>query len=142
MDRHLRLLPGRVPGIGQPAPVVSDRSASAIARRLQLARELAGLSLAQAARIHRGLVAWLAAVEAGQLQLSEHEMRCFASVYGCSVDWLIGLVPELASPSEIPPTRLPLSRDEQIQLLTILALGKVAQKTTAPTAIGAEGRSI
>lgn len=57
------------------------------------ARELAGLSVGQAARILGVKPAELRAVELGQVTSSALTSERLADVYGCSVAWLTGAVP-------------------------------------------------
>ena len=59
-----------------------------IARRLRLAREQAGLSQGQVARIlnfHRPTVS---EIEAGRRKVSAEELAKFAKIYEVSTDWL------------------------------------------------------
>lgn len=63
--------------------------------RLCRARELAGLSLAQAARL-LDIPCWmLERAEAGLRDPVSHELRKMADVYGCSVSWLRGAEPQM-----------------------------------------------
>ena len=61
-----------------------------IATRLRMAREAAGLSQGQAARLmdmHRPTVS---EIEAGRRRLAADEMPKFAETYGISIAWLVG----------------------------------------------------
>ena len=65
-------------------------SRTAIAARLRMAREAAGLSQGQAAKLmdmHRPTVS---EIEAGRRRLAADEMAKFAKTYGIGVAWLIG----------------------------------------------------
>ncbi len=62
----------------------------AIAARLRMAREAAGLSQGQAAKLmemHRPTVS---EIEAGRRRLAADELARFAKTYGIGVAWLIG----------------------------------------------------
>ncbi len=62
----------------------------AIAARLRMAREAAGLSQGQAAKLldmHRPTVS---EIEAGRRRLAADELARFAGTYGISVAWLVG----------------------------------------------------
>ncbi len=65
-------------------------SRTAIAARLRMAREAAGLSQGQAAKLmdmHRPTVS---EIEAGRRRLAADELAGFAEAYGISVAWLLG----------------------------------------------------
>jgi len=67
-----------------------------IATRLRTAREMAGLSQGQAAkmlRIHRPSIS---EAEAGRRKVSAEELVEFARIYGVSVSWLAGVKVESA----------------------------------------------
>ncbi len=66
----------------------SDASRSSIASRLRIAREQAGLSQGQVAKLlglHRPTVSQ---IEAGQRRVSAEELPLFAKHYRVSVSWL------------------------------------------------------
>ncbi len=68
-----------------------DPKRMAIATRLKIAREQAGLSQGQVARIlglHRPSVSEM---EAGRRGVSGEELATLAKTYGVSVDWLTGV---------------------------------------------------
>lgn len=76
----------------------SDRIA--IGARLKAARELAGLSQGQVARLmdlHRPSIS---EAEAGRRRVSAEELASFATHYGVSVDWITGVVPQQADPKD------------------------------------------
>lgn len=78
--------PGSVPELDQRRVV--------IATRLKAARQMAGLSQAQVARLmhlHRPSVS---EAEAGRRRVSAEELAEFARHYGVSVSWLSGVAPE------------------------------------------------
>ena len=61
-----------------------------IASRLRLAREAAGLSQGQVAKminVHRPTIS---EIEAGRRRVSADELARFAEIYGVSVNWLTG----------------------------------------------------
>ena len=62
-------------------------------RRIR-ARELAGLSVGQAARVLGVPLAELRAVESGQASSPALTNERLADVYGCSIAWLAGSVPQ------------------------------------------------
>lgn len=65
-------------------------SRTAIAARLRMAREAAGLSQGQAAKLmdmHRPTVS---EIEAGRRRLAADELAKFAEIYGIGVAWLLG----------------------------------------------------
>ena len=67
---------------------MTDPSNLSIAQRLREARELAGLSQAQAARrlnLHRPAIS---EIEAGRRRVSAQEVAVLADLYGVSVDWI------------------------------------------------------
>jgi transcriptional regulator with XRE-family HTH domain len=66
----------------------SGTQKEAIAGRLRLAREQAGLSQAQVAKLldlHRPTIS---EIEAGRRKVSAEEIAAFAKLYDVSVDWL------------------------------------------------------
>jgi len=90
---------------GQSASAVPPTSREAIAARLRFAREVAGLSQAQAAKLmglHRPSVS---EIEAGRRRVTAEELANFARHYRTSVGWLSGEGRETADPA-----------DERIQL--------------------------
>ena len=65
-------------------------SRTAIADRLRMAREAAGLSQGQAAKLmemHRPTVS---EIEAGRRRLAAEELARFADAYGVSAAWIVG----------------------------------------------------
>ena len=68
----------------------SKKIRMAIAARLRMAREAAGLSQGQVAKLldmHRPTVS---EIEAGRRRLAADELARFAETYGISVAWLVG----------------------------------------------------
>ena len=71
-------------------PTTREDARVAIANRLRTAREMAGLSQGQVARllgIHRPTVT---ETEAGRRKVSAEELAAFAHLYGVGVAWLAG----------------------------------------------------
>ena len=71
---------------------MSDRESQRtdIATRLRLAREMAGLSQGQVAKIlgwHRPTVS---SIEAGRRRVQAEELNDLAGIYGVSVNWIMG----------------------------------------------------
>lgn len=67
-----------------------QKSTTAIADRMRMAREAAGLSQGQAAKLmemHRPTVS---EIEAGRRRVSADELPKFAEVYGVSTAWILG----------------------------------------------------
>lgn len=72
----------------------NDDVRQAIASRLRLARERAGLSQGQVAtllKVHRPTIS---EIEAGNRRVLAEELPRFADLYDVSVDWLLGRVVE------------------------------------------------
>jgi transcriptional regulator with XRE-family HTH domain len=68
----------------------TDRKGAAFGARLRLAREQAGLSQGQVARmlhLHRPSIS---EAEAGRRKVSAEELVEFARIYGVSISWLAG----------------------------------------------------
>lgn len=62
---------------------------TSIANRLRVAREMAGLTQGQAARIVRIHRPSVSEAEAGRRRVSAEEVAEFARIYGVSVSWLV-----------------------------------------------------
>jgi transcriptional regulator with XRE-family HTH domain len=73
--------------MSKPQPEANERR-EAIAARLRAARQAAGLSQGQVARlleIHRPTIS---EIEAGRRRVSAEELADFAKIYGVSIEWL------------------------------------------------------
>jgi len=84
-----------------------------IAKRLQEARRLSGLSQAQVAAllgIHRPSVS---EIEAGNRRVSAEELKTLCHAYEVNLDWVVGLEPETLSPDD---ERLQLAARELAKL--------------------------
>ena len=61
-----------------------------LARRLRIAREHAGLSQGQVAKIRGMHRPTITEIEAGRRKVSSEELSDFARIYEVSVEWLLG----------------------------------------------------
>lgn len=78
-------------------PGVRKRGGDVVAVRVKMAREQAGLSQGQSARLldmHRPTIS---EIEAGRRRVAADELVGFADLYGVSLDWLTGQVPAIES---------------------------------------------
>lgn len=90
-----------------------------IADRLREARQLAGLSQAQAAHrlsLHRPAIS---EIEAGRRSVSADELKQFADVYAVRTSWLLGEAPDDTSSDKLLMAARELGkiRDEDLQRL-------------------------
>ena len=67
-----------------------EKARKAIAARLRMAREAAGLSQGQAAKLMKMHRPTVSEIEAGRRRLAADELARFADTYGVSAAWLIG----------------------------------------------------
>jgi transcriptional regulator with XRE-family HTH domain len=104
----------------------TDKDRSGLASRLKQAREMAGLSQGQVAKLlsmHRPSIT---EIEGGNRKVSADELAVFAATYDVSPTWLLGLTPEKL---EINDPQLALAaremsklkKDDLEKLLSILA---------------------
>jgi transcriptional regulator with XRE-family HTH domain len=107
-----------------------DPKRMAIASRLKTAREQAGLSQGQVAKIlglHRPSVS---EIEAGRRSVAAEELVTLAKTYGVSVDWLTGVDTPDPERDRLELAARELSKlkkkdlDRLLQLLTSLRTGK------------------
>lgn len=78
----------------------SDKKSTEIGDRLRTARELAGLSQAQVAKmlsLHRPSVSEM---EAGRRKVSAEELAKLAGIYDVNLSWLVGAEPDEAVESD------------------------------------------
>lgn len=61
----------------------------AIAERLKMARELAGLSQSQAAKILNMSRPTITEIEAGRRNVTSHELSILTDIYDVDVDWVL-----------------------------------------------------
>lgn len=108
----------------------SDAKRMAIAVRLRTAREQAGLTQAQVAKLlnlHRPAIS---EIEAGRRSVSAEELATLAETYGVSVDWLIGAESPNPERDRLELAARELSKlkkedlDRLLQLLTSLRTGR------------------
>lgn len=71
----------------------------AIAGRLRAAREQAGLSQGQAAKLLKMQRPTISEIEAGQRRVAAEELAALAQAYGVSVSWLAEEKPEVSDPA-------------------------------------------
>jgi len=71
----------------------------AIAGRLRAAREQAGLSQGQAARLLKMQRPTISEIEAGRRRVAAEELAALAQIYGVSVSWLAEEKPEVSDPA-------------------------------------------
>jgi transcriptional regulator with XRE-family HTH domain len=77
---------------------LSDSNRERLAERLRAAREAAGLTQGQVARIldmHRPSIS---EIEAGRRRVSAEELKVFAETYGVMIEWLTESGPERRDP--------------------------------------------
>jgi transcriptional regulator with XRE-family HTH domain len=77
---------------------MDDPKRMEIANRLRAAREQAGLSQGQVARLLDYQRPTISEIEAGRRKTSAEEIARFAEVYDVSIDWLINEKAALADP--------------------------------------------
>jgi transcriptional regulator with XRE-family HTH domain len=78
----------------------SDNERNIVASRLRMAREMAGLSQAQVAKIlglHRPSVSEM---EAGRRKVSVDELTKLARIYSIDMEWLAGSTPDATNGDE------------------------------------------
>ena len=71
----------------------------AIAGRLRAAREQAGLSQGQAAKLLKMQRPTISEIEAGRRRVAAEELAALAQAYGVSVSWLAEEKPEVSDPA-------------------------------------------
>jgi transcriptional regulator with XRE-family HTH domain len=101
---------------------------NAIAKRLRAAREQAGLSQGQVARLLGFQRPTISELEAGRRRVLGEELSRFAKVYDVSVSWLT------KEESEVPDPKIELAARElaklkDVDLKTVIQLLKTLRKT-------------
>jgi len=76
-----------------------DKLRQAIAARLRAAREQAGLSQGQAAKLLEMQRPTISEIEAGRRRVAADELAAFARIYGVSISWLADEKSEVADPA-------------------------------------------
>ena len=77
----------------------SDDIRLAVAARLRAAREQAGLSQGQAAKLMQMLRPTVSEIEAGRRRVAAEELAGFAKHYGVSISWLTNEKPDVPDPA-------------------------------------------
>jgi len=113
--------------------MAKDKERDSIADRLRSAREMAGLSQAQVARVFHMHRPTISEMEAGRRKVSADELRQLAELYEVDIAWLAGSQSEEDSP-RIALAARELAKlkeddlDRVVQLLQSLRRGKGARK--------------
>lgn len=112
---------------------MADSTREQISSRLRTAREAAGLSQGQAAKLldmHRPTIT---EIEAGRRKVSGEELVRFAELYGITVEWLTG-GKESADPTEdkILLAARQLSKMKDKDLDRLLSVLQMLRKTGGP----------
>jgi transcriptional regulator with XRE-family HTH domain len=112
---------------------MAESTREQIANRLRTARDAAGLSQGQVAKLlnfHRPTVS---EIEAGRRKVSGEELTQFASLYGVSVEWLTSATGE-SDPSEdrILLAARELSKMKDQDLDHLLSLLQMLRKSKEP----------
>lgn len=79
---------------------MADSLRNEIASRLRIAREAAGLTQGQVARMMKLHRPTISEIEAGRRRVSADELARFAEIYGTSANWLTGEEKVEAQPEE------------------------------------------
>lgn len=106
----------------------SEGPKNSIATRLRIAREQAGLTQGQVAKllsVHRPTVS---EIEAGRRKVSADEVRMFADIYGVDTDWLIGGEQSDAGRDRVELAARELSKLKDKDLDLVLDLLKTLRK--------------
>ena len=98
---------------------------SLVAERLRIARESAGLTQNQAARLMKLHRPTISEVEAGRRRVTSDELTKFAAIYDVSVAWLTGTEDEELEPRVMLAARQlaklkPEDLDAMLRLLTAM----------------------
>lgn len=112
---------------------MSETTREQIAARLRAAREAAGLSQGQVAKLldqHRPTIT---EIEAGRRKVSGEELIQFASLYAVSVEWLTSTASETdATEDRILLAARELSKMKEEDLDRLMGLLKMIRKGKAP----------
>lgn len=106
----------------------TDLTPLTIAKRLRAAREQAGLSQGQVAKmlsLHRPTIS---EIEAGRRKVSVEELHRFAEIYGVSFSWLTKEEPEVLDP-KVELAARELAKLNKKDLDNILQLLRTLRKT-------------
>ena len=104
-----------------------------IAARLRTARDAAGLSQGQVAKLLNFHRPTISEIEAGRRKVSGEELTQFATLYGVSVEWLTSVTGE-ADPSEdrilLAARELSKMKDQDLdQLMSLLQMLRKSKGT-------------
>ncbi len=100
----------------------------AIATRLRAAREQAGLSQGQVARLLGLQRPTVSEIEAGRRRVSAEELSRFTKAYGVSVSWLVNDRPEVPDP-RVELAARELSKLKEEDLDRVMNLLRTLRKT-------------
>lgn len=101
-----------------------------IAERLRAAREQAGLTQGQVAKLLGMNRPTISEIEAGRRKISAEELKSFSKIYCVSISWLINAEPEIASPAlELAARELAKLKPEDLTLVLNL-LNTLRRDTT------------
>lgn len=117
----LKLLQGGKADNIRPETRLRFPARAEIAHRLTLARELAGRTVREAGRITNLSVDYIQGLEAAVVEASTADLAALCHLYCVSMDWMLGRVPEQASPDELCGYDRQLPAETKFRLLTILA---------------------
>jgi transcriptional regulator with XRE-family HTH domain len=104
-----------------------DTMRAAIAERLRAAREQAGLSQGQVAKILKLQRPTISEIEAGRRKVPAEELPRFAEIYDVSVSWLTNAKSEVSDPAVELAAR-ELSKLKREDLDTVLQLLRTLRK--------------
>ncbi|OGR11347.1 MAG: XRE family transcriptional regulator [Deltaproteobacteria bacterium RIFOXYB12_FULL_58_9] len=109
---------------------MSDGRSTGLAARLRAARERAGLSQAQVARLMGVQRPTISEIEAGRRKVGADEVGRLADMYNVSISWLVNDQPEVADPMvELAARELAKLKKEDLD--TVLGLLKTLRKKGA-----------
>ncbi|MCX6641984.1 MAG: helix-turn-helix transcriptional regulator [Candidatus Bathyarchaeota archaeon] len=107
--------------------IVSDSLAEGIAERLRAAREHAGLSQGQVARLLHYHRPTISEIESGRRRVKGEEIAKLADLYAVSATWLLKGTPEIENPSAELAAR-ELSKLKKEDLEAVIHLLRVLRK--------------
>ncbi len=108
-----------------------DPKRVSIAARLRAAREQAGLSQGQVAKMLGLQRPTISEIEAGRRKVSAEELGRFADIYNVSVSWLMKEEPEISDPAvELAARELAKLKEEDLN--TVFNLLRTLRKAGGP----------
>jgi transcriptional regulator with XRE-family HTH domain len=108
--------------------IENDAARAAIALRLRAAREQAGLSQGQVAKMLKIQRPTISEIEAGRRKVLAEELPRFAEIYGVSISWLAKDEPEVSDPAVELAAR-ELAKLKKGDLDTVLQLLRALRKS-------------